>query len=224
MEMEMEMKAIPSKNSTTATNGIRAENVLCSQEDIKICLEAYFGLPIKSLTRITGKKFDIKVVFENGTETTIQNKDGNVGGRGFSVDRRKVENYNDEQLMILLNTLCLKQGTEKPVISDNISKNVINMCILGHIEEDSPKYFTHTTSNKQTGKIISLSICTIETLMTFMYDALYKDMLPKRTCLHLSPNCYLQRKGGKDTRPNDIQMKFIFTQQIEKLFTPLYKP
>ncbi len=215
---------MPSKNSTTATNGIRAENVLCSQDDIKSCLETYFGLPIKSLTRITGKKFDIKVVFENGTETTIQNKDGKGGGRGFSVDRRNVEKFNHDQLIILLKRLCLKQGTVKPIISNNISKNVINMCILGTNEEDSPRYFTHTTSNKKTGQIISLSICTIDSLMTFMYDSLYKDMLPKRTCVHLTPNCYLQRKGGKDTRPNDIQMKFIFTEQIEKLFTPLYKP
>ena len=213
-----------SKNSTTATNGFRAETEICIQPDIKQRLELFFKLPIKGLTRIYGKKFDIKIEFENGTETTLQNKDGNGGGRGFSVDRRKVDNFNDESLSVLLNTLCLKKGTERPKISDNISKNVINMCILGVNEEYYPKYFTHTRSDKITRKIIYMSICTTEDLMNFMYGSLYKDMIPKRTCVHINPNLYFQRKGGgkKDARPDDIQMKFILTEEVKKLYTDIF--
>lgn len=212
-----------SKNSIIAKNGFRAEVSICSQENIKQSLELYFNSPIKCLTRIHGKKFDIKVEFENGTET-IQNKDGDGNGRGWSVDRRKVDAFNHEQLTILLKTLCLKQGTETPIISDSISKNIINMCILGAIEEDYPKYFTHTKSDKITGNIMSMSICSTNTLMTFIYGELYKVMNPKRTCVHLSPTFYLQRKGGgkKDANPDNIQMKFIFTKAVEILFTTIF--
>ena len=210
-----------SKNSQVAKNGFRAETAICSQENIKPSLEAYFGLPIKCLTRIHGKKYDIRITFENGTETTLQNKDGDGNGRGWSVDRRKVESFKNEPLETLLKTLCLKQGTETPIISDIISKHVIQMCILG--ETDYPKYFTHTKSDKLTGIILSIHICPTDTLMGFMYGELYKVMEPKRTCVHLSPNCYLQRKGGgkKDAHPDDIQMKFRFTQAVENLFTTL---
>jgi hypothetical protein len=211
-----------SKNSIVAKNGFRAEVAICSQENIKQSLETYFNLPIQCLTRIHGKKSDIKIKFEDGTETTAQNKDGDGKGRGWSVDRRKVDAFNDEQLTILLKTLCLKQGTEKPILSDSISKNVIDMCILG--TEECPKYFTHTTSDKCKGNIISMSICPTDALMAFMHEKLYKEMVTKRTCVHLSPNCYLQRKGGgkKDANPDNIQMKFRFTKEIEPLFTPIF--
>ena len=213
-----------SRNSLVAKNGFRAEVAICSQENIKQSLELYFNSPIKCLTRIHGKKYDIKIVFENGTETTTQNKDGDGKGRGWSVDRRKVEAFKDEQLTTLLKTLCLKQGTEKPIISDNISKNVINMCILGVTEEEYPKYFTHTKSDKSTGNIISMSICPTDKIIAFLYNEIYPVMEPKRTCVHLSPNCYLQRKGGgkKDANPDNIQMKFRFTESVEKLFTTIF--
>lgn len=221
--MEVEPVTIPiSKNSIVAKNGFRAEVAFCFQENIKQSLEAYFNLPIQCLTRIHGKKSDIKIKFEDGTETTTQNKDGDGKGRGWSVDRRKVDAFNDEQLTTLLKTLCLKQGTEKPILSDSISKNVIDMCILG--KEECPKYFTHTTSDKCKGNIISMSICPTDTLMAFMHEKLYKEMVTKRTCVHLSPNCYLQRKGGekKDANPDNIQMKFRFTKEIEPLFIPIF--
>ena len=213
-----------SKNSLVAKNGFQAEKELCSQENIKQALEGYFGLPIKSLKRIHGKKYDIKIEFENGTETTIQNKDGKGNNRGWSVDRRKVDGFKDEPLTTLLRTLCLKQGTEKPVIDGTISKNVIAMCILG-VTESEPEYFTHTISNKTTRKIVSIGICRTVDLIRVIYEELYKIMEPKRTCVHLSPSFYLQRKGGgkKDAKPNDIQMKFRFTKSIESLFLSIYQ-
>ena len=207
-----------SKNSLVAKNGFRAESEFCLQESIKQSLEVYFELPIKSIERIPGrKKADIKIKFENGTETRIQTKDGNGGGRGWSVDRRPVGGFNDESLMTLLITLCLKQGTEKPTISDIISKMILVMCILGENEEEYPEYFTHTKSDKKTGEIIYLSICRADDLMKFMYKELYKVMAPKRTCVHLSPYCYLQRKGGgkTDHHPDDIQMKVKFNYAFE---------
>ena len=64
-----------SKNSLVAKNGFRAEVAICLQENIKQSLELYFNSPIKCLTRIHGKKYDIKIEFENGTEAKTQNKD-----------------------------------------------------------------------------------------------------------------------------------------------------
>jgi hypothetical protein len=215
---------IISKNSVIAKNGFRAEKVICSQEDVKQSLELYFNLPIKCLQCIHGKKYDIKIEFENGSATTLQNKDGKGTGRGCSVDRRKVDAYNDETLTKLLKTQCLKQDTEKPIVSSDVSKKVITMCILGDKEEYAPKYFTHTKSDKTTGQILSMSICPTETFMAFLHSEVYPVMSiipPIRTCVHLSPRIYLQRKGGgkKDHAPNDIQMKFKFTEALEKLFT-----
>ena len=97
--------------------------------------------------------------------------------------------------------------------------------MFGVKEEDYPKYFTHTISNKNTGKIMSINICPTDKLIPFIYNSLYNVMEPKRTCVHLSPTCYLQRKGGgkKDANPDNIQMKFKFTEEIESLFIPLFK-
>ena len=214
-----------SKNSQVAKNGFRAEVAICSQENIIPALEKYFKKPVKSTTVITGrKKSDIIVNFEDGTKTTIQNKDGDGKGRGYSVGRLKVEAFNHEPLETLLKTKCLKQGTEKPTVTSDISKQVINMCMLGTDVEFEPKHFSHTKCDKITGEILSMSMCATDTLMAFMHEDLYKVMVPKRTCVHLSPNCYLQRKGGgkKDAKPDDIQMKFRFTDAVEKLFTPIF--
>jgi len=229
LKLLIKQSNIPTKNALNALTGIKAEKLICTQENIKNSLELYFGLPIKCISHINNhKKFDLKIEFENGTETTIQNKNGGetegVFNRGWSVDRRKVENFKSEQLTILLKTLCLKRGNEKPIIYNNISKNVINMCMLGANEEEYPKYFTHTKIDKSTGKITSISICSTDNLMKFMYKELYPEMLTKKTCVHLSPNVYLQRKGGgkKDNAPDDIQMKFRFTDSLKKLFTPIF--
>jgi hypothetical protein len=98
------------------------------------------------------------------------------------------------------------------------------MCILGENKDEYPTYFTHTKSDKNTEQIISITICLTTTLMEFLHKDLYQAMEPKRTCVHLSPICYLQRKGGgkKDATPDNIQMKFRFTQAIEELFVPIF--
>lgn len=207
-----------SKNSTIAKNGIQAEKGIELQEDVKEAMEHYFQSPIQSITRITRKKYDLHIQFKNGTTTTLQNKNGHGTGRGWSVDRRDVNGFNDEPLTTLLKTMCLKQGTERPIVPDTISKQVINLCMLG---EDYPDYFTHTTTTN--GRIKTMSICRTDTLMEFMYGNLYHSMVPKITCVHLNSNCYLQRKGSKkDNRADDIQMKFRLTDELGPLFIPIF--
>ena len=210
-----------STNAFIAKTGFRAEEFICSQVDIKHSLETYFQLCIKEIKRVHGKKYDIIIEFINGTYVTIQNKNGG-NGRGWSVDRRKVDKF-EESLTILLKTLCLKKGTEKPTLSEDSSKHVIRMCMFGINEY--PNYFTHSILDKQTEKIISLYICKTDELMNCINHEVYNTMVPKRTCVHLSPNIYLQRKGGgkKDTRPDDIQMKFKLTDKVKSVFTSIYE-
>ena len=218
----MEMPITRSKNAIIAKNGFEAEKSIVLQEDVKETMETYFQSPIIRITRIHGKKYDLLLTFENGTKTTVQNKDGCGKGRGWSVDRRSLDLFKDEKLIVLLTSLCIMKGkgTERPLVLDAISKKVIQMCMLG---DDPPVYFTHTTSNKGNGRIKTMSICRTDTLMEFMYGTLYENMLPKRTCVHLNPNCYLQRKGSKkDTRADDIQMKFTFTEELDALFIPIF--
>ena len=219
-----DVQLLSSKNSIVAKNGIRAETKICSQPNIKQWLDLHFKLPIKSITKISKKKFDIEIEFENGTKTTIQNKDGDGKGRGWSVDRRNIQGFEDKDIKTLLNTLCLKKGTEKPIIGKNISKNVIDKCMLGATEEEYPKYFTHTISDKSTGNIIKMSICPTSELMQVLHNELYTTIKPKRTCVHLSPNCYLQRKGGgkTDSNPDHIQMKFKLTDPVDILFKNIF--
>ena len=207
-------------NALIAKNGFKAEAFICSQSDIKHSLEVYFQLLIKEIKRVHGKKYDIIIEFINGTYTTVQNKNGG-NGRGWSVDRRNVGDF-EEPFATLLKTLCLKQGIEKPILYDDASKRVIHRCMLGN---EYPHYFTHSILDKQKENIISLSICRTDDLMTCINDDVYKTMIPKRTCVHLSPNVYLQRKGGgkKDNKPDDIQMKFKFTDKVNDAFTCIYE-
>lgn len=208
----------PTKNAQIAKNGLRAEKFICRQESIQTALEQHFELSIRKVECIPRKKYDIKITFDNGTVTTLQNKDGG-NGRGWSVDRRSVDKFQHLNLQTLLKTVCLKQGIEKPIVS-GINEMIMNRCILG--ESESPAWFTHTTSDKSTGNIISMSICSADTFMAGMYAELYKEMEPKRTCVHLSPSVYLQRKGGgkTDAKPDDIQMK-LRLPSVE-LFTPIF--
>ncbi|NBV35461.1 MAG: hypothetical protein EBR81_17150, partial [Proteobacteria bacterium] len=55
-------------------------------------------------------------------------------------------------------------------------------------------------------------------------EEIYAEMVPKRTCVHLSPSIYLQRKGGgkTDKRPDQIQTKWKQGSAVEKLFTSLF--
>ncbi len=208
-----------SKGSIIAKNGIRAEKQICVQENVKLALETYFKKTIKDFKCVIRKKYDIVTTFEDGSTTTIQNKDGG-GGRGWSVDRRNVAKYNDEPFIVLLNTVCLKTGHEKPQISKTIVTDAIVKCLLGETDDDRPQYFTHTVSNKITKEITSIGICETSSLFEFVSNGLYENAVPKKTCVHLSPNIYLQRKGGgkTDSRPDDIQMKFRLTTGLEQIF------
>jgi len=209
--------------STIAKNGNRAEKVLSTQDNLKPAFEAYFQKPIASISMVPGrKKSDNVINFSDGTKVQIQNKDGDGSGRGWSVDRRDLKDHGtDTDFHTLLQSVCLRGNTTRPTISQEISRQTLSQIIFGSDPAFQPEFITHTISDKTTGQITKISICPAKTFMDALLEELYPTMVPKRTCVHLSPSIYLQRKGGgkTDNNPDHIQAKLRFNEKIAALFT-----
>lgn len=189
--------------SLIALGGNLAETFLTKSTQCLIWLEDHFKKEITRLEKVAGHtKTDIKITFIDGTFANLQLKSGTGGGRGWSVHRNKLDSY-PAQLQGLLDVVCLKKKGERldvPLVTADITK-----MFLG--ETDSPTHYLHMTlKNKE---VDTMSICTAEDFMSAICKDLYANYLPKKTCVHISPLLYLQRKGGekKDGRPNDIQLK-----------------
>jgi hypothetical protein len=196
-------------NSQVAKDGNKAEFDFCHNQKIKESLSQYFGKGIAQVKKITGqKKSDILVLCTDGTQYTLQLKSGTGGGRGWSCDRRSLSNLPVDTVgQQLVGNLCLKKGTDRPVVSQPV--NLIVDLLLGTELEYKPTHFVHIAVNKVTGDLQELSICDTTTVLHALQQEAYPSLEPKKTCVHLSPRMYLQRKGGgsKDHAPDDIQLK-----------------
>jgi len=211
-----------SKNALTATAGNTAESLLCVQANVKAALESYFSKSIAAITKIAGrKKADNRIVFDDGTTVVCQNKNGKIQGRGHSVDRRKASLLTSHaDLHTLLSAVCTpKLGeTRKPAVEKAISEECVVLCLLGSDEALKPDYFLHTNMNAEGSAIVHLSIVPAAHLIGSVVEALFPAMDVKRTCVHLSPHLYFQRKGGgkTDHAPDDIQLKLRFKPEASK--------
>jgi len=197
-----------SKNASVARSGNLAEKVLCKSHDIlEILGPQYFGKKIVKCENITGNtKSDLLFTFEDGSQTTAQLKNGTGGGRGWSFDRRSVSDIPaDDSLKELIKSVCLKNGGERKSVLG--SKEVVKRLLLGDDDTKKPEHFLHTTMNNE--KIESLTGCPTPLFVNTILEEVYENVNPKRTCVHLTPLIYLQRKGGgkADHSPNDIQAK-----------------
>lgn len=196
-------------NSEVAKNGNKAEDILCVDAKVHEALSTFFGKKIKKITKITGcKKADNRVTFEDDTTANLQVKCGTGGGRGWSCDRRPLDRLAaDETAKTLIANVCLKAAADRPTVV--LDKILISKLILGEVDEYKPDYFVHVDTDKSTNTITDLSICSAYTFLTTIVTNAYDNYLPKRTCVHLSPLLYLQRKGGgsKDHAPDHIQLK-----------------
>jgi hypothetical protein len=216
-----------SKGSIIASTGNTAEELLCTQASVRTALAAYFGKEIALIEKIPSKphpkKSDLRITFVDGSTTTLQNKNGKGDGRGYSVDRRPVHEVAPgcPALTETLRTVCLHEEGARHSVERTVVLDVIRRCILGTEESTKPAYFLHSSISD--GQIASLSIATTEGFMGRVCSSVYDTAVSKKTCVHMSPHIYLQRKGGgvADTRPNDIQMKFRLTPDIAEVFTPL---
>ena len=204
---KIEVNSQKSRNSLIAITGNLAEDVLCRSSDILDNLGTqYFKKKIVTCEKIAKKKSDHRITYEYGPSTTIRLKNGTGGGRGWSFDRRSLVNMpTNESVKELINIVSLKSaGERKTVLND---KTLISSLILGDEELTKPQHFVHT--NLKDGRIVSLSACTATLFIDTIVESAYENCDAKRTCVHLTPLIYLQRKGGgkKDHSPDDIQAK-----------------
>ena len=218
-----------SKNALTAATGIRVETLLCSQPSVKTWFTQYFNKPIKRIAKIEGrKKSDIQICFEDDSVILVQNKNGgpasgSSGGRGWSIDRRNVNDLtNNADFHTLLESVCLKKGSECPTVSNNVSRSLLALCLLGGDPAYMPDYFTHTRVGG-CGDICELAICDAASLIAGLTEELYETVVAKRTCVHLSPSIYFQRKGGDsaDANPDQIQTKMRLGAALAGRFVTL---
>lgn len=224
------------KNSLTAKSGFKAEDIFRTDESIKCKLEEHFGKKISSLDKIHGKKYDTKILFQDGSSINIQNKKiENLGGRGDSFDRRHIKDtfINQEiRKYLTLLTLIRKSKNETSMTQeqkidfmklcnnnlDDIAE-YIKKTLIGKDTEMNDYWCIMKTNNTFTN--IELYIISSKKLFEFIQQTIKIDIKLKKngTCLHLSPYIALQRKGGGNTdhSPNHIQAKFKFTQEIINL-------
>lgn len=198
-----------SHNAQIAKNGNAAERRLCNNEDVRKRLETYFKKPISTIGLIPGrKKSDVLVTFVDGTTCRIQNKDGQGNNRGWSTDRRAVSKMPlDDAGKLLLNVVCLKQPGER--IEADCPPTLIRNLLFGTDLEYVPEYFTHSVFDKESGELLHLRISPATRVLDALTSIAYPKLVAKRTCVHISPLMYLQRKGGgkSDSAPDDIQLK-----------------
>ena len=186
---------------------------MCEHTETKQKLEAYFDKSITSMRLVPGKKkSDIEIVFADGTVARLQNKNGGTTeNRGWSADRRSVDRMPvDDAGKRLLSVVCLKVEGERP--TDVVRPpTLIRDLMLGTDPETMPTHFTHSELDTETNQIRHLHIAPTEAVMSAIESMAYPHLVAKRTCVHIAPGMYLQRKGGgsHDHAPDDIQLKIV---------------
>lgn len=208
-----------SHNAQIAKHGNAAERFMCNNADVRRRLEEYFKKHITSIDLIKGrKKSDNLVTFVDGTTYRLQNKDGCGNNRGWSMDRRDVAKMPmDDNGKQLLSIVCLKRPGER--MSVESQPNLIRDLLLGIDPVYVPDYFTHSVFHKETAELISLSIASTDRVIEALTSIAYPLLVAKRTCVHISPLMYLQRKGGSKTdhAPDDIQLKLKSLPDVMEL-------
>lgn len=196
-------------NAETARSGNKAEHTMCENNDVRQKLQRYFQKSIAVMHVIPGrKKSDILVLFTDGSQARIQNKHGAGGHRGWSVDRRCILKMPlDDTGKQLLDIVCLGRGGERPTAER--PAEIIRDLIMGTDPEYTPDYFTHSIFDTETGELLHLSIAPADKVLAALNEIAYPQLVAKKTCVHISPLMYFQRKGSthKDASPDDIQLK-----------------
>jgi len=206
--------------SQIAKSGYRAEDLLCvSTHALSALGSQYFGKKIVKCEKVPGhKKSDNILTFDDGSKTRAQLKNGTGGGRGWSFDRRSVDDIpGSDELKDLLKNVCLKAGGERKSVP--LVKDIISKLLLGDDESTRPEHFIHTTI--QDGQITSVTACSASVFVDTILKGAFENLNAKRTCVHFTPLIYLQRKGGgsKDHSPSDIQAKLRSMPDCMKVIT-----
>ncbi len=225
-----------SKNSLTAKSGYKAEDIFRTDNRIKIGFENKFKLPVVSMEKISGKKYDTIITFNNNTKLNIQNKKiEHLGGRGDSFDRRHIKKTFDNQFIRKYLTILslIRKSKRETSMTEEQKQDFINLCnsnlndiqqyikktLIGEDGEEN-NYWCIMKTDKNFKKMQIYGLPSSK-LYEFICGSLKIDISMKKngTCLHLSQYISLQRKGGgnTDNSPNHIQAKFKITQEILNL-------
>tara|TARA_B110000037_G_scaffold214728_1_gene271079 strand:- start:406 stop:1074 length:669 start_codon:yes stop_codon:yes gene_type:complete len=199
------------------------------RENIRITteLEIYFNKKITNIIKEdNGKKSDNKIIFHDYSIINIQNKKFKYfKGRGNSFDRRHVKDtFKNPFLRKYLTFLTLDRKNKMTkeqkndfikLANNNINDifNYIKKCLIGKQNNNNDYFVIRIKQNNHdcyNGHYI------ISSLKLFNYIKNNINIQVKRTCIHLSKNIYLQRKGSDktDNNPNHIQAKFKIDKEI----------
>ena len=226
-----------SNNAVTARSGFQAERIAVTDPRFKAAYEKYFQKPITDMKVVSGEKYDILISFSDGTNTTVQNKKvESLGGRGDSFDRRRIEStFENEFIRKYLTLLSLiRKGKRQTHMTPEQKKDFISLCnknledikqylkktFMGEAGKENQYWSIMKTDKTFTN--IELYMVTAQKFYEYLVSRIKIDISLKSngTCLNLSPDIYLQRKGGEktDKSPNDIQAKLKIDQNILNLF------
>jgi hypothetical protein len=212
----------PSKNSEIATSGNNAETLMTKDARVSDRLADWFEMnPYKIEKAPARKKTDLVLTLELDTKLytfNLQNKNGE-NTQGFSVDRRWLADLPvSPNLGAAIQAVCLDhvpfEGTLECPATQSSMLCLLRTVIEGGEYEWIPDYFTHTTTKDD--KIDSLYIVSRNKLLEFLGSSLYTAPRIAKTCIHLSPHLYLQRKGGDYGKEsaNQIQTKLKLTHSV----------
>lgn len=204
-----------------AIGGNRSEEVFRNDSNIRQKLNTHFSPKI--IDRIekapSGKKFDNIIYFTDGSSETIQNKKmEKLQHRGHSFDRRplsktidedKIRNNLDQLSISNRNKMATEQKQDFQLYCRQNSE-VIKKFLLQAL--GNADYWCIIKKNKNN----EADIYIIKGSEFKEFLILATDISVKRTCLHLSPYIYLQRKGGgkSDKRADDIQAKLKLSMTL----------
>ena len=229
----IENKPVRSKNAETARSGFLAEDLFITDVAIKNALERYFGITVHSITKAPPRlKYDTVIELEDGMSYKIQNKKiVHTGGRGDSFDRRALEKTF---VTPAIRDLIKKLSLDKQILETERSQlaTLLNM----HIQDDIRQYLRKTLIESSDGQMVDYivvmlidqigDVMTVKNMyilqMSLFLRQIISDINIKiaRTCVHLTPYIYLQRKGGgkTDHSPDDIQAKLSLTDELLSTF------
>jgi hypothetical protein len=210
--------------SQVAIGGFRAEKFFRECPIIHSKVSKFF----KGVTTVIkksphGLKHD-NIVHIGDVQFPVQNKKfKNFGGRGDSFDRRPIASaFTQPDIQFQLDKLCNKRSMNKEqkagfeeLLKANTAevKQYLSSCI-----GDSLYWvFMHTDDCSE----VTLYIVETSRLKEWIYQNI--NIQVKRTCVHITPNIYVQRKGGgkTDPRPDDTQIKLKITPSLIEICTRL---
>ena len=214
--------------SRIARTGNTAEKILCQQTT------AHLALGVSAIIQAPHRK-KTDAIADNGDRYQVKNVDRtSKGSRGHSVDRRSwsefVKDVSSTHMRAATFAVTRKEKHglltklfPGPIGSLAESRAILERALMGEEDAYKPTHFLSTRLNPEKTQIIAIAICPASKLLEHLCGTLYEHPRPARTCIHLGPTIYLQRKGSDkhDSRAEDIQTKIKFDDSIHALFTPL---